>query len=320
MKLLDEELTLRGIPRPVVCCSDNHASRKDEALLKFCKDHGIRLFFELANTSGFLQALDQCNKKYHEAYNKAIKRYKENLNDQGITSPSLTLSDFLQINAEIWSTWWTPLDRRNAFRRVGILQRGLDSDQVDRSKFYFPPPPPLDEPPVPTTAESPLDVKKGGTAYWKKKFESQCAITQNLMEIEVGPEQAGILVPDRVQRKKDPTKNRKITDGHGSATLSKLLEKRVAQRTANEAEVLRKANAAQERAEKKAAKSAATLLQLEKWRACQGGCVCANFTCCVYESLVLCPFCDTLKSRVCRVKSCLEKQAALEVECGSDSD
>jgi hypothetical protein len=36
--------------------TDNHSSRKDEAVLAFCREVGIRQFFELSNTSGFLQA------------------------------------------------------------------------------------------------------------------------------------------------------------------------------------------------------------------------------------------------------------------------
>jgi hypothetical protein len=44
-RVLDKELTERGVPRPVVILTDNHRSRKDEAVLAFCQEVGIRQFF-----------------------------------------------------------------------------------------------------------------------------------------------------------------------------------------------------------------------------------------------------------------------------------
>ena len=55
------------------------------------------------------------------AYNKGKRRYKCGLVASGITDPVLGLGDFLQINAAIHATWWSPSDRRAAFCRVGIL-------------------------------------------------------------------------------------------------------------------------------------------------------------------------------------------------------
>jgi len=318
MKLLDEELTLRKVPRPVVICSDNHASRKDEVLLQWCADHGIRLFFELANTSGFLQALDQFNKKYHEAYKKEKKRYKAALRDEGVSDPQLDLADFLQINAEIWNTWWSPSDRRTSFRRVGILQNRIDATKVNREKFHFPLPPPVAKKEVLLVAASPEGLAKGGQAYYKAKFECQLEITKDVYETEVGPKEAGILVPEVVQRKRSAGCKR-ITDGHGSATLSKLLELRKTNRMAAEAEVMRKGNAAQERADRKAASNDAAMAELELWRACLGVCVCAppEGGPCPMASLVLCPYCDTLKKRACGVRSCKEAAA---MEAGEAAD
>ena len=51
-----KELTERGVPRPVVILTENISSRKDEAVLNFFQEVGIRQFFELPDTSGFLQA------------------------------------------------------------------------------------------------------------------------------------------------------------------------------------------------------------------------------------------------------------------------
>ncbi len=130
-------------------------------------------------------------------------------------------------------------------------------------------------------------------------------------------------MPDIVQRKRS-AKCKRITDGHGSATLSKLLEARTAQRMAAEAATQLKANAAQERAQKKAEASNAALAQLELWRACQGGCMCTGGAAvCVVKGLVLCPYCDTLKrGRKCGAAACKEKAAmeAAEATRGAEDE
>jgi hypothetical protein len=159
-KMLDCELTQRNIPRPVVMLTDNHASRKGESVLDFCvgpfERHGfdgditapctcrIRQHFEPGASSGFLQALDQYNKKFHEAYTKERKRFQEQQRLEG-RSETLNTSNFLSIVCDIWPFWSNPSDRRSAFKKVGILQHRLASDLVDRSKFtaVMKPPPPV---------------------------------------------------------------------------------------------------------------------------------------------------------------------------------
>ena len=283
---------------------------------------------EIANTSGFLQALDQFNRKYHLAYNKEKRRYKRELRESGFADPTLSLADFLEINAGIATTWWTPSDRRAAFRRVGILQNRLDASKVDRSKFVFPSPPPTATAAAaaaPHLPPSPKGLAKGGNAYFKRKYEDLSAAYEELRNVEVGPSLAGILVPVVVQRTKGAGCKR-ITDGHGSAVLSKLLEMRATARMAAEAETLRKANAAQVRAAKKAAGDEAAAAQLELWEICRGGCVCgpvgedgaesAAGHVCPVAGLVLCPHCDTLKKRRCAVAAC-KVAAAAEVAAGA---
>ena len=77
LKMLVKELKERKVQFPVVLLSDSHASRKGEKVLAFARKNGIRFFFEPSNTSGWLQALDQFNKKFHERYKKAKQRYKK---------------------------------------------------------------------------------------------------------------------------------------------------------------------------------------------------------------------------------------------------
>lgn len=40
-KMLDQELTARGVPRPVVELTDNHASRYDEAVMAYCEERQL---------------------------------------------------------------------------------------------------------------------------------------------------------------------------------------------------------------------------------------------------------------------------------------
>jgi len=167
--------------------------------------------------------------------------------------------------------------------------------------------------------DSPEGLPKGESSYWKRKYEDVLGYARKLEAAEVGPKAAGILEPEVVQRKRSATVKR-ITDGHGSATLSGLLQIRREQRMAEEAEAFRKTNAAQLRAEKKAASSAEAMAQLELWRTCKDGCVCGppgdeSYSCPV-GALVLCPFCDTLKKRACAVRACKEKAAAAAALAG----
>ena len=92
---------------------------------------------------------------------------------------------------------------------------------------------------------------------------------------------------------------------------------------AAEAATQLKANASQERAQKKAEASNAALAQLELWRACQGGCMCTGGAAvCVVKGLVLCPYCDTLKKRKCGAAACKEKAAmeAAEATRGAEDE
>ena len=138
-KVLDQELTARGVPRPVVELSDNHESRFDPQVMAFCAEKKIRQFFEPPKTSNYLQALDQFNKKFAEAYTKEKKRYLQEKKDAH-ESYSLSTSDFYQICLSIWPAWSTPSDRRRAFRKVGLSQVGINASNVNRSAFHMMPP------------------------------------------------------------------------------------------------------------------------------------------------------------------------------------
>jgi hypothetical protein len=139
----------------------------------------------------------------------------------------------------------------------------------------------------------------------------------------VGPAAAGILKPQIVQRKKNVVSHR-ITDGHGSATLSGLLERRKERRVADEAEISRKAENSLIRAQRKVAKDAEAAALLEKWRRCEAVCVCneggdPDYTCPMILYMI-CPYCDELKKKRCAKASCRQAAAAAEAANGNGVD
>jgi len=216
MKMLDAELALRKVVRPVVVMSDNHASRKGTDCFEWCFARGLRLFFESSNTSGFLQALDQCNKKFHEACKK-----EKDLMNKGIGNRTLNTADQLKILVTIWPFWCNPTDRINAFSKVGIEQTHLAPDNVDRSKFIMHSPPPVgktDE--VDLTITSPALIEKDTAEYFKAKLERAEAIIKLQSEREVDPKEAGILEVTYPIRKVESSRVR-ITIEKGTAEYFK---------------------------------------------------------------------------------------------------
>jgi len=129
-----------AILRPVVLMLDNHASRYGDAVLAAaegaCPALGIRLFTEEPATSGFLQALDQYNSKFHRDYNKAKEAFKQAYKARNGNRPAhIGLKEFLSILGGdaslglpgVWFSWADPYDIVTAFRKVGrhLGQRAL---------------------------------------------------------------------------------------------------------------------------------------------------------------------------------------------------
>jgi hypothetical protein len=138
MEMLDKELRAREVPRPVVVMSDCHESRYGKELLAWCKSVGIFFFFEKPKTSGFLQALDQYNRKFHIEYNKGLREYRITEGySRGCPAEEVNLGvkDFLAIFSTVWFNWSSKLDRITAFRRVGICTDALRPDLVNRKNF-----------------------------------------------------------------------------------------------------------------------------------------------------------------------------------------
>ena len=275
LKMLVKELKERKVQFPVVLLSDSHASRKGEKVLAFARENGIRFFFEPSNTSGWLQALDQFNKKFHERYKKAKQRYKKTRQLEAHNpnlDVSLNTSDFLRIIAEQWPHWCEPGDVRRAFELVGIISNGINTSDINKSKFRLEVPQ-LESQPMNTTIVSPIGVRKGSAEYWKAKCESAEGIIADLMDREVGPVESGVLHVQEKQRKKNIT-NYKITDMYGSVEMQDLLGKREAVDAARNEEDDKKRQRAEHREAKKSSETAERAELLAKFNACKGTCVC----------------------------------------------
>ena len=115
LKMLKGELEERGVPFPVVILSDNQLSRKVEFVTCWLLENQITICTEPANSSGFLQAPDQYNRKWHGAYKRGVKQLrldqpkpkKANMKKD----LSINLHWFLHIVSLYWCSWRTPLDR-----------------------------------------------------------------------------------------------------------------------------------------------------------------------------------------------------------------
>ena len=88
---------------------------------------GIRLFSEEPNTSHFLQALDQYNRKFHTSYKKACNSYRESWDGHfGRELQAFGLVQFLAVlggdaavnHPGMWFTWADPFDIINAFHKL----------------------------------------------------------------------------------------------------------------------------------------------------------------------------------------------------------
>ena len=207
----------------------------------------------------------------------------------------------------------------NSFRKVGIEQHGLNPDNIDRSKFVMAPPPSVSKKrKIDTVIKSPEGVEKDTPEYFQAKLREAEKIIKLQSEREVDPKEAGILT---VEQRQNTTKNMsrvRITDGHGSVTMSNLLAQREAQRDEKERLAQEKKIKAEERERKKNEKDSKTKALWEAWRLCKGGCVYedlpAGVECCDASKLKLCPYCGVLKKRACGKQDYKKKKQKEEQE------
>ncbi|KAK3246318.1 hypothetical protein CYMTET_44139 [Cymbomonas tetramitiformis] len=226
------EVTARGLARPIVILTDGHKSRFSGEVLRKCEEYQFRMFVERSNSSQFLQALDQINKKFHNQYIKCKRNYKKERasllareSGKHVAESDIKLSkvDFLILLSRISLDWCTAEDRRTSFRVVGLLQNSLAPAEIDRSTFVVQPSS-TEVLPVVTFGPiaSPPNVRKNTADYWKAKFLACDERRIQLESLHVRPSELGLLTtPDFVPSGKKRKRN--FTDKHGSLNLQEML-------------------------------------------------------------------------------------------------
>jgi hypothetical protein len=359
LQALDEQITQRSdaevaaggvaILRPVVLMLDNHASRYDESVLEAATGAapalGIRLWSEEPDTSGFLQALDQYNAKFHRYYNSArdlykaayLARYKKALSHVGLHEFLAILGGDAALGLPgMWFSWASPFDIIRAFKKVGISGNTFYPDFINRSEF-------IDQPnamaaarlgPASPEARALLDAAaktppglRGGSL-----LAEQAKVRELLA--------AGLNLAGRLEREYDPVKGdqlfmvpafpaanpsddaavsvaaagrarSRLSSSSGSFTLQGLLVDKRGRDAEAEAKVDRVKRKKEER-EDRARERLAEAEELEfEFALCEESCGC-EIVPCPMAKWKRCPACGP-KRGVCKVKACLEaRQAAAE--------
>lgn len=342
----DAEVKAGGKPieRPVVLMLDNHASRYGDEVLAAaegaCPSLGIRIFTEEPATSGFLQALDQYNSKFHRDYNKAKEAFKEAFKARhGNRPPHIGLKEFLSILGgdsslglpAMWFSWADPYDIVTAFRKVGIAGNVLCPDNIDRSEFIHQAAAERDVAAAPSAspvvsveeaARTPDGVRSGSLEAMKAKIEKLKALAakyKSKMEAGFDPLEAGLLVPvsaiagaepgripDEDEDESAPARKRsRLSDLHGSFTLREMRAEKDRRKEAEDGAAEERAQRKQAAAKKKAQEEGETAVRIKAFERCELGCVCgAPPFACPFAKWKRCPTCGP-KPGLCKVRACV---------------
>ena len=321
MDMLHREVTARGLSRPIIILTDGHKSRFSHKVLTKCREYNFRMYVERSNSSQFLQALDQFNKKFHNQYNKAKKNYKKEAavmlaSETGKTHTSgdikLTKIDFLKIFSRISLDWSTAEDRRTAFRVVGILQNALDPSEICRKAFIVQP----ESPKAPTITfgpiPSPENVRRNSAEYWKAKFLACDERRVSLESLHVKPRELGLLnVPQFTASGKKRKRN--FTDKHGSLDMQQMLELREEADALEEADRERRDENVRTRQERADQAYQLQVDTIDAFFLCHNDgvweCKCAT-TPCPQLNKKHCTYCNKVKSRVCMTAACKRARLA----------
>ncbi len=334
--MLDQELTARNIPRPVVEMTDNHDSRYADEVLEFCQSKGIIQWSEKANTSGKFQALDQVNRKLHMEMAKAVREFKrerllqlraarqQDDHPLDISDIKVNVTDFIRIFSRVWFCWSTPIDRITAWRKVGICQNLLALSEIDRSNFLvqdIEPHASMAPPSVSAFTGSPAGVKKGSSAYYKRKFEAMRDLAASWETYESSPIERGILSPEILPPLPPKANKGRLSDNNGNFQFNNILGKKRAKQAEQQAArehteftALQRDLAREERDASVAAAAAAraqAVLELRAaWEKCGGGCTCPM----LFFNMVRLP-CPVYKMKQCRICGEIKKSKCAKADC-----
>jgi hypothetical protein len=294
-------------------------------VLQYCIEKEMFLFFEPPNTSAFLQALDQLNQQVHIRYRKELLSLKHRLAAKytaegkrcDVGSVAIGTREFLQVLAKCWFEWSTPLERRTAWRKVGITEDGINPALIDRRKFtdYTKPEFPMAVPEFEEeTAECPLEMvlptKPDGSVDYEAAFKAQQANAQRMWEAPIKVSDYWSRAPDErppVPRKKKGrvVAERDDKDTGGCISMSGILVKLRADNVLRESEELQKKRKKEQRQQKKTAENDAAAKLLADWERCNPRCVCGGDAPCEVSRLLHCRTCGDIKQHACKKRRCL---------------
>ena len=355
---LDRQITARSdadvargkepIERPVVLTLDNHASRYGKEVLEAATGEaprlGICLWTEEAGVSGFLQALDQYNSKFHRHYNLGVSALKiAHKAHFGEELPQLGLEQFMMVLGGdavlglpgMWFSWASPYDIVTAWRRVGITGNKLVPELIDRSEFIdqyaavaeaeaeaeaatgpsSPLPPTLDQ-----LAKTPPGVKSGTVTSERGKVQRLLERGRQLelqlqaqRDAPFDPEEAGLLVASVAKKPKSKSRKRaRLSDKNGSMTMQGVREERDERDAEDEAlAATRQAKKLLTLAKKEEATNEKAEMEVSFSR-CEVSCHCGRrVETCRWAGFKRCPTCSEIKKGACRAKACVAARKPL---------
>ena len=319
--------------RPFTLMLDNHSSRYGPEVLAAAADAenrlGIALFTEEGKTSGFLQALDQFNAKWHHVYGKGRDEYMLTYESvYGVPLESIGIPEFLRIIGGdddldfpgIYFCWASALDVKKAWRRVGIVGKRIDDSQIDRTYFIDQAAPPAAAPQEETLEQkikTPPGVRSGSQAAKDYKIRVLTEELERVQKREFSPSEMGLLEPRQVTKKQKPERSKaRISATSGSMSLNNINGQTQAQEAERKAEAARVAAKKAESAAKKAAAEQEVAALEAAFELCKDGCACGGGDSCPAKGLARCETCSALKKALkggqwvgradCRVKACVD--------------
>ena len=264
------------------------------------------LYILSPDTTGVTQQLDQVNQEIHKSYTTAK-------DDMYSPFASMNKEDFMLTLSEAWKKWVSQEKLVKASKRVGISSSGLNVNWMEKNKFkaasnLIHSTPNTDKDKGSFKISSPLDVRKGSSAYFKYKYEQSLKrideLENSVPSLEDIPD---LLCIQKIKPKESGSKKHKITQVHGSMRASDIIKAAEKVAAEKEAKEMRKKALMEKKQNDK-----------ELFYRCKAKCSCEGK--CAASELKECSVChDILKSQ-CGKRSCRDeaggKPVMIQIDLG----
>lgn len=300
-KILDESLNNVGVPRPVLVITDGHGSRFDYNVLKFLHEKNMWLYILYPDTSGATQMHDQLNAQLHRVYELEKANLYSNF-------APIDREAFMKIMAPTWKKWASSDQLKGAARRVGITSTsGINVNWMQQEKFQMAenilhPPVLMSCQSTPFEPKSPQHVRSGSAKSIQAKLDQAMERVRTLEKVPPLESIEGLLPYQQIQPKKK-TKNRRITQEHGSMRAVDMLNKVAELQRNEELKKEKKLNAAVLKENK-----------IKDFNLCRDVCSCDEIPCRA-KNLKMCSICSDVLLSQCNKVKCREAAAAKDMKC-----